>query len=121
MNAIGRAISAVMGSPAKDGSRRMRAEWNGVTLAQSDKTVVVEGNHYFPPEALNRAFFDHSDRRSVCPWKGTADYYDVVVDGKRNAAAAWTYPTPNPAAEDIRGHFAFWKGVKVSEAEPDVG
>jgi uncharacterized protein (DUF427 family) len=121
MNAISRAIGAVMGGRAKDEDRRMRAEWNGVTLAESDKTVVVEGNHYFPPDALNPAFFDQSERRSVCPWKGTADYYDVVVDGMRNAAAAWTYPAPKPAAEGIKGHVAFWKGVQVSEAEPDGG
>ena len=91
----------------------MKAVWNGQAVAESARTVVVEGNHYFPPEALKRAFFRDSDRHTVCPWKGTASYLDVVVDGKVSEGGAWTYPDPKPAAENIRGYFAFWRGVKV--------
>jgi uncharacterized protein (DUF427 family) len=96
----------------------VRATWNGVVLAESDDTVVVEGNHYFPPEALNREFFAASDHHSVCPWKGQASYYDVVVDGKVNRAAAWYYPDPLPAAAELRGRVALWRGVRV---EGDAG
>lgn len=91
----------------------MKAVWNGVVVAESDATVVVEGNHYFPPQALKTRFFEDSDRHTVCPWKGTASYKDVVVDGKRSEGGAWYYPTPKPAADNIRGYFAFWRGVKV--------
>ena len=97
-------------------NRRVRAEWNGVTIAESDATVVVEGNHYFPPEAIDRRYLEDNEKRSTCPWKGTAQYYDVVVDGRRNAAAAWTYPEVKPAAKDIEDHVAFWNGVDVREA-----
>jgi uncharacterized protein (DUF427 family) len=92
----------------------MRAVWNGAVLAESDETVVVEGNHYFPPESLDRAHFEASDHRTTCPWKGRASYYDVVVDGQTNAAAAWFYREPTPAAAEIKGHVAFWKGVEVT-------
>ena len=91
----------------------MKAIWNGVTLADSDKTVVVEENHYFPPQALDMTYFAASERRSVCPWKGLANYFDITVDGKVNRAAAWYYASPSAAAEHIRGHVAFWKGVQV--------
>ncbi len=91
----------------------MKAIWNGVTLADSDETVEVEGNHYFPPDSLNREYFAESDRRSVCPWKGMASYYDVTVNGEVNQAAAWYYAEPNAAARQIKGHVAFWKGVQV--------
>ena len=91
----------------------MKATWNGVTLADSDETVVVEGNHYFPPDSLNREYFAESDRRSVCPWKGMASYYDVTVNGEVNQAAAWYYAEPSTAAQQIEGHVAFWKGVQV--------
>jgi uncharacterized protein (DUF427 family) len=90
-----------------------RAEWNGVVLAESDTTVVVEGNHYFPPESLNIEYFEQSSATSRCPWKGTASYYDVVVDGKRNSGAAWYYQDPSPAAADIKDRIAFWRGVRV--------
>lgn len=90
-----------------------KASWNGETLAESDRFEVVEGNVYFPPEALHRARFRESDTRTVCPWKGVASYYDVVVDGKVNRDAAWYYPEPSEAAEKIRGLVAFWKGVEV--------
>jgi uncharacterized protein (DUF427 family) len=90
-----------------------RASWNGITLAESAATKVVEGNHYFPPEFIRREYFRESGTHTVCGWKGTASYYDVVVDGKVNRDAAWYYPTPLPAAKEIAGHIAFWKGVEV--------
>ena len=90
-----------------------KAIWNGQVLAESDATVEVEGNHYFPADSLTREHFEDSPTTSVCGWKGTASYYHVVVDGQRNDDAAWYYPTPKDAAEDIRGHVAFWKGVEV--------
>jgi uncharacterized protein (DUF427 family) len=75
---------------------------------------MVEGNHYFPPETINREFFRDSAESSVCPWKGTASYFDVVVDGEVNRGAAWYYPSPSPAAANIKDHVAFWRGVKIS-------
>jgi uncharacterized protein (DUF427 family) len=90
-----------------------RATWNGVTIAESDSYEVVEGNVYFPREALREAYFAPSETHTVCGWKGTASYFDVVVDGQRNADAAWYYPDPKPAAANIRGHVAFWRGVTV--------
>lgn len=90
-----------------------RALWNGVVIAESDKTVVVEGNHYFPPEAVKMAYFQDSDTHTTCPWKGVASYYTLVVDGKENKDAAWYYPEPKPAARQIAGHIAFWRGVTV--------
>ncbi len=91
----------------------MRAIWNDTVLAESDDTVVVEGNHYFPAEALRREHFRGSDRHTVCPWKGTASYCDVVVGEAVNAGAAWYYPAPTEAARQIAGRVAFWKGVQV--------
>jgi uncharacterized protein (DUF427 family) len=91
----------------------MRAIWNGTVIAESDDTVVVEGNHYFPLSSVHAETLQPSDRQSVCPWKGTASYYDVVVDGDRNADAAWYYPTPKEAAQQITGRVAFWRGVEV--------
>ncbi|QDU60500.1 hypothetical protein Pan216_13410 [Planctomycetes bacterium Pan216] len=90
-----------------------KAKWNGKVLAESDQTVIVEGNHYFPPESLHREFLRPSTLTSVCPWKGTASYHDIVVDGKVNAAAAWSYLKPKEAASEITDHVAFWKGVVV--------
>lgn len=90
-----------------------RATWNGAVLAASDACEVVEGNHYFPPDSIDRRFFQSCDATSVCPWKGTASYYDVVVDGKSNAGAAWFYPEPKAAAKNIEGYVAFWRGVEV--------
>lgn len=92
----------------------MRATWNGVTLAESDDTVVVEGNHYFPPESLVSEHFVRVDTTSHCPWKGDARYYDVRVNGDVNADAAWYYPAPYETAEQIRDRVAFWRGVEVS-------
>jgi uncharacterized protein (DUF427 family) len=90
-----------------------RATWSGAVLAESDRTVVVEGNHYFPPDSLRRAHLRESDHTTVCGWKGVASYYDVVVGEATNANAAWYYPTPKDAAKEIAGHVAFWKGVVV--------
>lgn len=90
-----------------------KAIWNGKILAQSDRTVVVEGNHYFPPDSLVNEHFRPSDHHTVCGWKGTASYYDVVVDQETNPQAAWYYPDPKKEAENIRGHVAFWRGVEV--------
>ncbi|MEO5826929.1 MAG: DUF427 domain-containing protein [Gemmatimonadales bacterium] len=92
----------------------MKATWKGATLAESDDTVVVEGNHYFPPDALNTEYFEESGHTSVCPWKGTASYRHVSVDGVRNDNAAWFYPAPSDAATEIKGRVAFWKGVVVT-------
>jgi uncharacterized protein (DUF427 family) len=90
-----------------------RALWNGVVIAESDKTVIVEGNHYFPPETVRMEYFQGSDTHTTCPWKGLASYYTLVVDGKENRDAAWYYPEPKPAAKQITGHIAFWRGVTV--------
>jgi len=92
----------------------MKAEWNGQTIAESDDIVTVEGNAYFPETAVNKALLAPSSHTSVCPWKGTASYYSLVVDGKTNENAVWYYPTPKDAAKQIKGHVAFWKGVRVS-------
>jgi uncharacterized protein (DUF427 family) len=89
------------------------ARWNGSVIARSDDTVVVEGNHYFPPESVNTELFEASPTHSHCPWKGDASYKSIVVDGKRNPDAAWYYPDPMPAAAEIKDRFAFWKGVTV--------
>ena len=93
----------------------MKAIWNDKVLAESDDTVVVEGNHYFPHDSINTEYFQPSQTQTVCPWKGTASYYDVVVDSQTNPDSAWYYPDPKPAAEQIRDRVAFWKGVTVTE------
>ena len=89
------------------------ATWNDTVIAESDETVVVEGNHYFPRDSVRADVLAPSSRTSVCPWKGTASYHDVVVDGAVNAGAAWYYPDPKPAAAEIRDRIAFWNGVTV--------
>jgi uncharacterized protein (DUF427 family) len=94
----------------------VRATWNGAVLAQSDQTIVVEGNHYFPPNAVNWQFLSGNDHHTRCWWKGEASYYDVEVEGDANASAAWYYPEPLPEAAEIKDYVAFWRGVKV-EAE----
>lgn len=91
----------------------MRATWNGAVLAESDETVEVEGNQYFPRESLNEEFFEESTHTSVCPWKGTANYFTLRVEGEENPDAAWYYAEPKDAAKEISGHVAFWKGVTV--------
>ncbi len=91
----------------------VEARWNGALIARSDDTVVVEGNHYFPRGSVDPALLQPSSTTTVCPWKGTAHYHTLVVDGAENPDAAWYYPQPKPAAADIRDRIAFWKGVKV--------
>ena len=91
----------------------MRTVWKKITLAESDETIVVEGNNYFPPDSINRVYFEDSDTHTHCSWKGQASYYDIVVDGERNEDAAWYYPEPKEKAAKIKDHVAFWKGVEV--------
>ena len=91
----------------------MKAIWNDQIIAESDETVVVENNHYFPKDAVREEYLKPSDTHSVCPWKGTASYYSLEVDGKTNKDAAWYYPEPKDAAKNIKGYVAFWKGVEV--------
>lgn len=93
----------------------MKAIWNGEVLAESDDTVVVEGNHYFPADSINEEYFKNSDTKYNCPWKGDAKYYHVEVDGEVNEDAAWYYPDPKEAAREITGRVAFWHGVEVKE------
>ncbi|MDH3200687.1 MAG: DUF427 domain-containing protein [Myxococcales bacterium] len=90
-----------------------KAIWQGTVIAESDEFEIVEGNVYFPPGAIKDEFFEPSAHQTVCGWKGTASYYDVVVDGTRNESAAWFYPAPKQAAANIKDHVAFWKGVTV--------
>ena len=91
----------------------MKAIWNNEIIAESDKTVVIEGNHYFPPESVKNEFLESSETHTVCPWKGTASYHDIVVNGEVNADAAWYYPETSELAKRIKDHIAFWKGVQV--------
>lgn len=97
----------------------MKATWNNIVLAESDETVMIEGNHYFPPSSVTTEFFEPSDYRTTCPWKGEASYYHVVVDGKKNENAAWYYPTPKETAIEVVGndfsnYIGFWRGVTVN-------
>lgn len=91
-----------------------KATWNGTTIAESDDTVVLEGNHYFPRDSVRDDYLRESTTNSTCPWKGVASYYDLTVDGKVNRDAAWYYPAPKEAAREIAGRVAFWKGVEVT-------
>jgi uncharacterized protein (DUF427 family) len=90
-----------------------KAIWNGIVLAESDETVVVEGNYYFPPDSVRREHLSPSDHHTWCGWKGEANYFDIVVGGETNSGAAWYYPDPYPAARPIRNRIAFWRGVKI--------
>jgi uncharacterized protein (DUF427 family) len=90
------------------------AEWNGKIIASTDDTVVVEGNHYFPLDSVDPAVLKPTDHTTVCPWKGTASYYSLQVDGAENTNAAWYYAEPEEAAQEIKGRVAFWKGVKIT-------
>ena len=92
----------------------MKATWNGEVIAETDDTVVVEGNHYFPADSLHRDFFSSSDKKTTCHWKGEASYFDITVKGQNNKAAAWYYPEPLLAAAGIKGRVAFWRGVVVA-------
>ncbi len=90
-----------------------KATWKGVVIAESDRTEVVDGNHYFPPTSIHQQYFQPSSTHTTCSWKGLCSYYNIVVDGNTNADAAWYYPTPKDAAQNIAGFVAFWKGVQV--------
>jgi uncharacterized protein (DUF427 family) len=93
----------------------MKAKWNGQVLAESNDTIVVEGNQYFPASSINKEFFKDSSTHTTCPWKGVASYYTIEVNGKRNEDAAWYYPEAKDAAKKIEGYVAFWRGVEVSD------
>ncbi len=92
-----------------------KAIWNGAVLAESNHTEIVEGNHYFPSDTIKKEYFKESGHHSICPWKGTASYYHIEVNGKVNENAAWYYPDPKKAAEQIKDHVAFWNGVEIKE------
>lgn len=91
----------------------MKAIWNNEVLAEAGETIIVDGNHYFPPASLNKQFFKKSEKNTVCSWKGTASYYDIEVNGQSNKEAAWFYPEPKSAANNIASFVAFWKGVQI--------
>jgi len=91
----------------------MKAIWNGQVLAESNNTVVIENNHYFPADTVNMEYYKPSDYRTVCPWKGTASYFSLEVDGEQNSDAAWYYPETKSGAKVIEGYVAFWKGVEI--------
>lgn len=93
----------------------MKAIWKDTVIAESDDTKVIENNHYFPPESIKKEYFKETATQTVCHWKGTANYYTVVVDGEENVDAAWYYPETKSQADGIKGHIAFWKGVKVTD------
>ena len=93
----------------------MKAIWNGKIIAESKDTVVIEGNHYFPHDSINSEYFKGTDTHTVCPWKGTASYYTVVVDGKENIDSAWYYPEVSELAKGIKNRVAFWKGIQVTD------
>jgi uncharacterized protein (DUF427 family) len=92
----------------------MKAVWNNIVIAESATTEIVEGNHYFPPDSIDKQYFRDSSTTTVCGWKGTAQYFDIVVGDNTNPQAAWYYSDPKPEASNIKGHIAFWKGVKVT-------
>jgi uncharacterized protein (DUF427 family) len=93
---------------------RMKATWHGATLAESDTTIVVEGNHYFPPESVRREYLRASETHTTCPWKGLASYFTIAVNGETNPDAAWYYPSPKDAAKQIQDYVAFWHGIQVT-------
>jgi len=93
----------------------MKAIWNNQIIAESNQTIIIEGNHYFPPDSIQREFFKSSDTHTTCHWKGVASYYSLEVDGQINKDAAWHYPDTKPMASGIKGYIAFWKGVKVEK------
>ena len=94
----------------------MKAMWNNAVIAQSDQTVVVEGNHYFPSDSVNKEYLQPSSTHTICPWKGEASYYNLVVSGQTNKDAAWYYAAPKDAAAEIKDRIAFWRGVKVEDS-----
>lgn len=113
MNTISTAIRRLVGGDEPAGAGPVQATWNDAVIASSERTVVVDGNHYFPPDSVDHAHLEPSEKTTVCGWKGRAGYYDIVVGEQRNRAAAWYYPDPSEAAEKIGDHVAFGQGVKV--------
>jgi uncharacterized protein (DUF427 family) len=115
IQSLDKLISIARGNPvrARGASNMAKAIWGGKVIAESNNTVIVEGNQYFPPDSVIKNVLKSSTHTSTCPWKGTAHYYHVEVDGMKNENAAWYYPEPNPAAAEIKGRIAFWKGVRV--------
>lgn len=113
MNRILRRLTSPQHRTGTAVTGRVQATWNGAVIAESDDTVLLEGNHYFPADSVDQRFLRTSSTSTVCPWKGTAQYYSIVVDGKENADAAWFYPSPTPSADVIQGRVAFWRGAKV--------
>ncbi len=113
------AIERILGAEGAQGGAPVRAAWQGVVLAESEDTVVVEGNHYFPAESVHWDHFRPSDTHTVCPWKGLASYYDVIVGDQVNRDAAWYYPTPSPLAGRIKDRVAFWNGVRVERVSAE--
>jgi uncharacterized protein (DUF427 family) len=107
-------VKVAVDEPINEGGIHMKAIWNGAVIAESADTVVVEGNHYFPLSSVDATRLESSSHTSVCPWKGTANYYSILVNGDRNANAAWYYANPKEAASQIKGRVAFWKGVTVA-------
>jgi uncharacterized protein (DUF427 family) len=103
----------IKGDPGQGVAVMARAIWKGAVIAESNDTIAVEENHYFPPASVNHTYLQDSAAHTICPWKGTASYYNVVVDGEVNDGAAWYYPTPKDAAANIAGYVAFWRGVSV--------
>ena len=95
--------------------QKMKAIWKGKIIAQSNETIKVENNHYFPENSVNKEFLKNSETHTVCPWKGEASYFDIEVDGETNKDGAWYYPDPKPAAKDLKNYVAFWRGVEVTE------
>lgn len=114
MSTITSKLRKLVGASRETGP--VQATWNGAVVAESDQTVEVEGNRYFPRDDVRNEYLQPSSHTTTCPWKGTASYCDVVVAGERNEAAAWYYPRPNPAAKKIKDHVAFWHGVRVKPA-----
>jgi len=112
MDLIG-GIKRLLTGPGDAPGTVWRATWHGAVVAESDRTVVVEGNHYFPPDSVRREHLEPSPGHTICPWKGLASYHHVVVEGDVNPDAAWYYPSPSPLARRIKGHVAFWHGVRV--------
>ena len=93
----------------------MKAIWNGKIIAESNNTIIIENNHYFPADSINKEFFESSETSTACPWKGQASYYSINIDSAKNIDAAWYYPNPKAMAEEIKNYVAFWKGVEVTK------
>jgi uncharacterized protein (DUF427 family) len=119
MSTMTQAIRRFAGAAERTGAGLVQARWKGTVLAESERTIVLERNHYFSPGDVRFEHLEPSAWHTVCPWKGRASYFDVVVDGERNRSAAWYYPDPSSRAEEIRDHIAFWHGVEVRRVPQD--